>query len=100
MFLGYFAECSEFSYAGIGEHDIDSSLGSHGLVETIKVGQFSNVSPNARDIAANCFYGLVELLLATAGDKDIGTLFYKQLRRSQSYPGCATGYYCYFPLQL
>jgi hypothetical protein len=29
---------------------------------------------NTRDIAADCLHGLAKLLLATAGDEDIGTL--------------------------
>src|ERR1700739_4019217 len=100
MLLGDFAERSKFSNAGIGEHDIDSSLGCNGLVETIEVGQFRNVPLNAGYIAANCFHGLVELLLATAHDEDVGALFYEELCGSQSYPGCATGNDCHFPLQF
>jgi hypothetical protein len=65
------------------------------------VRQFGNVSLNARDITANCcFHGLVVFLLTTARDEDIGALLYEELCGSQSYPGCATRYYCHFTLQL
>ena len=42
-----------------------------GLVETIKVGQFGNVSLNASNVAADCLHGLVKFLLATARDEDV-----------------------------
>src|SRR5882757_3295168 len=100
MLFGDFAEGSKFSDAGIGEHDIDSPLGRDDLVETIKVGQFGNVSLNASNVAANCFHSLVELLLTTARDEDVGSFFYKELCCSQPYPGCATGNDCHFSLQL
>src|ERR1700691_3858293 len=100
MLLGDFAEWSKFSDAGIGKHDIDSSLGRNGFVETIEVGQFRNVSLNASNIAANCFQGLVKLLLATTRDEDVGALFYKELRCSQPYPGRASSNHCYFALKL
>src|SRR5579859_133254 len=100
MLLGDFAEGSKFSDAGIGENHIDSPFGCGGLVEAIKIGQFRNVSLNASDVAANCFHGLIELLLTAARDEDIGAFFYEELRRSQPYPGCATGNDCHFSLQL
>jgi len=34
-----------------------------------------NVSLNSRNVGADCTHGLVEFLLAAAGDEDIGTLF-------------------------
>src|SRR6202167_5446635 len=99
MLLRDFAEGSKFSDAGIGENDIDSPLGRDGLVETIKVGQFRNVSLNASNVAANCSDCLVELLLTTAGDEDVGALLYEELRGSQPYPCCTTGNNCHFSLQ-
>src|SRR6202140_386002 len=75
MLFGDGPEGNKFANAGVGENNIDSPLPfRHGLVETIKVGQIGNVSLNARDIAADCFYGLVEFLLVTARDEDIRTL--------------------------
>src|SRR5277367_3942646 len=100
MLLGDFAKGSKFSDACIGENHIDSPLGRDGLVETIKVGQFRDVSLNASNVAANCFHSLVELLLAAARDEDGGALFYEELSGRQSYPGRAPSYDCYFSLQL
>src|ERR1700722_7384724 len=100
MLLCDFAEGSKFSDAGIGENNINPPLGRDGLVETIKVGQFRNVSLNASSVAANRFHGLVKLLSTTARDEDVGTLFYEELCASQPYPGRATSNHRYFPLQL
>jgi hypothetical protein len=55
-------------------------------LQTIKVGQSSNVSLNAGYVAADCLHGLVELLLATASDENVGTLLDEQLCRRQPYP--------------
>jgi hypothetical protein len=95
--IGDFAKGSEFSVTCIGENDIDSHLGRDGFVETIKVPPFGNVPLNASDIAASCFYGLVELLLTTACDEDIGALFYEELSGGQSYRGRTSSNHCYFP---
>src|SRR6202051_67832 len=100
MLLSDFAEGSKFSKAGIGKNHIDSPLGSDGLVETIKVGQFGNVSLNASHVAANCFHGLVEFLLATARDEDGGALLDEELCGSQPAPGRAPRNHCSFTLQL
>src|SRR5258708_1864384 len=92
MLFGDGPEGNKFANAGIGENNIDSPLHlSDGLIETIKVGQFGNVSLNARNVAADCLYGLVEFLLAAARDEDIGALFDEKLCRSQSNPFCAAG---------
>src|SRR6266849_9469141 len=75
MLFGDCPEGNKFANASVGENNIDSPLYLRdGLVETIKVVQFGNVSLNARNVAADCLYGLVEFLLATARDKDICTL--------------------------
>src|SRR5216683_5042437 len=90
MLFGDCPKGNKFANTGVGENDIDSPLHlSDGLVETIKVGQFGNVSLNARNIGANCLRGRVELLLATAGDEDIGTLPHEEFCRSQPNPFCA-----------
>jgi len=51
----------EFSDTGVSQNDIDSSLRLDSLVETIKVGQFGNISLNADNIAADRLHGLIEL---------------------------------------
>jgi hypothetical protein len=66
---------NKFANTRVGENNIDSPLlFSDGLVETIKVGQFGNVSLNAGNVAADCFYGLIEFLVPAAGDEDISAL--------------------------
>src|SRR6266852_2955522 len=91
---------SKFSNAGVSENDIEPPLHPDGLIETIKVGQFGNVSLNASHVAADCLHGFVKLILATACDEDIGALFDKELCRSQPYPRRAAGDDCHFSLQL
>ena len=44
-----------------------------------------------------CAIGLVELLLTTACDEDIGALFYEELSGGQSYRGRTSSNHCYFP---
>ncbi len=45
----------KFANAGVGENNIDSPLHlGDGLVETIEVGQFGNVSLNSRNVGADC----------------------------------------------
>src|ERR1700731_3627928 len=100
MLLRDLSQGSKFGDAGVGENDIDSPLRLDGLIETIKVGQFGNVSLNASNVAADRRYGLVEFLLTTARDEDIGTLFHEELCCSQPYPGGATSNHCYLSLQL
>src|ERR1700674_908535 len=80
---------NKFANAGVGENNIDSPLHlGDGLVKTIKVSQFGNVSLNSRNVGADCLHGLVEFLLPTARDEDIGALFHEKLCRSQSDPFC------------
>src|SRR6267154_6909400 len=87
MLFGDCPKGNKFANAGVGENNIDSPLRlSDGLVKTIKIGQFGNVSLDARDVAPDCLHGLVEFLLAAARDEDISTLFDKKLCRSQSNP--------------
>jgi len=61
MLLSEACQGSEFASAGIGDQDIDLSLRLHGLVQSIEVLQFGDVSPNARNLAADRLYGFVEL---------------------------------------
>src|SRR4030088_739703 len=101
MLFGDDPKRNKFANAGIGENNIDSLLHpSDGLVETIKVGQFGNISLNATNVPADCLHGLVEFLLAAARDEDVGTLFDEKVCRSQPNPFRAPGDDCYFPLQL
>ncbi len=83
MLFGDRPKGNKFGNAGVGENNIDSAfhLGNR-LVKTIKVSEFGNVALNARHIAADCLHGLVEFLLAAAGNEDIGTLFDEKFCRS------------------
>jgi hypothetical protein len=60
----------------------------------------SNVSLNARNVSTDGLNGLIEFLLTTAGNVDVGTLFDEEPCCKQPYPGCATGNHCYSSLQL
>src|ERR1700688_1944047 len=91
MLFGDGSEGNKFANAGVGENNIESPLHLRdSLVETIKVGQFGNVSLNAKNVAADRLYGLVEFLLATPCDENKGTLFGEQLCRSQPNPFVTT----------
>src|ERR1700731_299560 len=93
MFFGDGAKGNKFGNTRVGENNIESPLYlSHGLVKTIKVGQFGNVSLNSRNVSANGLHGLVEFLLSAAGDEDVGTLFDEKLCGSQPNPFGAAGY--------
>src|ERR1700719_1904474 len=92
MLFGDGPKGNKFANTSVGENNIDSPLHlGDGLVKTIKVGQFGNVSLNARNVAADCLHGLVKFLRATASDEDIGTLFDEKLCRSQPNPFCPAG---------
>src|SRR5712691_1202834 len=101
MFFGDGTNGHKFANAGVRENNIDSSFYlCNSLVETIKVGQFGNVSLNARNVATDCLHGLVELLLAPTRDEDVGTLVDEEFCRSQPNPFRAPGDDGYFALQL
>src|SRR5258706_8990149 len=92
MLFGDGPKRNEFANPSVGENDVESPLHlSDGLVETIKVGQRGNVASNTRNIAPDCFDGLVEFLLTTTRDEDIGALSDEELCRSQSNPFCSAG---------
>src|ERR1700730_8937825 len=92
MLFGDSPKGDKFANTSVGANDIDSTLHlGDGLVKTIKVGQFGNVSLNAGNVGVDCLYGLVKFLRATARDEDIGALFDEKLCRSQSNPFCAAG---------
>src|SRR4029077_5358215 len=92
MLFGDGPKGNKFANAGVGENNIDSPLHlSDGLVETIEVGQFGNVSLNTRNVAADCLHSLVEFLLATACDENIRTLLGEELGRGQPNPFGAAG---------
>src|SRR3984893_859586 len=95
MLFGDGPKGNKFANAGVGENNIDSPLHLRdGLVETIKVGRIGNVSLNARNVAADCLYGLIEFLLATARDEDVGGLFAEKFCRSHPNPVGAPCYEC------
>src|SRR5258708_30143028 len=90
MLFGDGAKGNKFASTGVGENNIDLPLRlSDGLVKTIKVSQFGNVSLHARDVAPDRLHGIVEFFLPTARDEDIGTLFDEELCRGQPNPFCA-----------
>src|SRR6266436_8008754 len=91
MLLSDFLERGKFRDAGIGEDDVKFPLCFDGLIKTIEVGQFGNVSLNASNVAADRLYGGVELFLTAARDEDARPLFDEQLRRSEAYSCGATG---------
>src|SRR5216683_7751474 len=92
MLFGDGPKGNKFANTGVGENNIYSPLHLRDrLVKTIEVSQLGNISLNARNVAADCLYGLVEFLLAAARDEDIGTLLDEKLCRSQSNPFCAAG---------
>src|ERR1700719_1638277 len=76
----------KFSETGVSKNNIDSSLRLDSLVEAIKVGQFSNISLNAGNIAADCLHGLIEFLLTTARDEDVSTFSDEELAAANSIP--------------
>src|ERR1700675_3102390 len=92
MLFGDGPKGNKFCNTSVGENYIESPLNlRYGLVKTIKVSQLGNVSLNSRNVGADGPHGFVELLLATAGDEDIGTLLDEKLCRSQSNSFCAAG---------
>src|ERR1700686_4841331 len=92
MLFGDGPKGNKFANAGVGENNIDSPLHLRdGLVKTIKVSRLGDVSLNSRNVGADCLHGLVEFLLATARDEDIGALFDEKLCRSQPNPFCSAG---------
>src|ERR1700686_159461 len=94
------SEGSELSNPGVGEKDIDSPLPLHGLIESVKIGQFGNVALNAGNVAADCLHGLIKFLLATARDEDVGPLSDEEFCRSKPYTRRTAGDDCRFSFQL
>src|ERR1700756_5364252 len=91
MLFGDGCQGNKFGNAGIGENNVDSPLQARdGLVKTIKVSRFRNVSLNARDVGADSLHRFIEFLLAAAGDEHIGALFDEKLRGCQTNPLCPT----------
>src|ERR1700720_3306096 len=94
MLFGDGSKGNKFANTGVGENNIDLPLRlSDGLVKTIKVGQFGNVSLHARDVATDRLHGRVEFCLPSARDEDIVALFDEKLCRSQPKPCRAPGGY-------
>src|SRR5882757_3367295 len=92
MLLRNASQGSKLANSGVRENNIDSPLQiGDGFVETIEVGHLGNVSLNAKNVAADCLYGLIEFLLATAGNENISALFDEKLCRGQSNPFCSAG---------
>src|ERR1700721_2748081 len=100
MLLREGCQGSEFADAGIGDQDIDLSLGLHGLVESIEVRQFGDVPANTCNVAADRLHGLVELLLAATRYEDVGAFVDEALRRGETYSRGAAGNHGEVSLQL
>src|SRR6267154_148932 len=100
MLLREGCQGSEFADAGIGNQDIDLSLRPHGLVESIEVRQFGDVSPNACNLAADRLDGFVQFLLAAARYEDIRAFIDEPLRRGETYSRGASGNHGHPSLQL
>src|SRR5260370_35562403 len=93
MLLGDGAKGNKFANAGVGENDVDSPLlFRDGLVKTIKVGEFGNGAPHARNVAADCLYGLVEFLLAAARPEDMGAPLHAEVSVRQAKSSRAPGH--------
>src|SRR5580704_1718838 len=90
----------KFSETGVSKNDVDSSFRFDGFVETIKVGQFGNISLNAGDIPADFLHRLIELLLTAARDEDVSAFSDEQLRGGKPYPGRTPGDNCHLSLQF
>src|SRR2546429_9339045 len=86
MLFRYLSQRSKPTDTGVSEKNIDSPIRLDDFVETINVGEFGNVSLNACNVLADCLHGLVEFLLATACDEDVGTFVNKQLSCREPIP--------------
>jgi len=92
MFFGDGAKGNKFGNTSVGENNVDSPLYlGDGLVKTIKVSQFGNVSLNSRNVGADGLHGLIEFLLAATGDEDVGALSREKFCGSQPNPFGAAG---------
>src|SRR5258708_1035524 len=92
MLFGDGPKGNKFANAGIGENNVHSFLHLRdGRVKTIKVGQFGNTPLNARNVSADYLHRLVQFLLTTARDEDIGSLFDEKLCRRQPNTFCSAG---------
>src|SRR6478752_3572791 len=100
MLLGEARQGSEFARAGISDQNINLSLRFHGLVESIEVLQFGDVTPNACNIAADRLHGIVEFLLAAARYEDVGTFIDEPLRCGETNSRGASGNHGHLSLQL
>src|SRR5271163_1628856 len=91
MLFGDGPKGNKFANASVSKNNIESPLHlGNGLVKTIKVREFGDVTLNARDISADCLHGLVEFFLTAARDEDISTLCDEKFCRSQSNSFCAS----------
>src|ERR1700733_12637448 len=92
MLFGDGTKRNKFAHAGVGENNIDLALLlSDGLVKTVKVCRFGNVSLHASNVAPDRLHGLVEFLPPTARDENVGALFDEKLCCRESNPFGAAG---------
>jgi len=92
---------NKFAYPSMSENNIDSP-GHFGdsLVQAIEVSRLSHVALNARNVGSDCLHRLVEFLLTSARDEDMGALLDEKLCRGQTNPLRASSNHCYFSFQL
>ncbi len=80
VLFGDLFERGGLTLAGAGKEDVDPALFAlDGLVEAVEVGEIAGIALYAGDVLADELHGLIELLLATSGDEDVGALFNEEL---------------------
>src|SRR5882672_5149075 len=79
---------------------IDAALRLDALVETIEVRELRDVTLNPRDVTADGSYSLCKLLLAPAGNEDVGTFTGEELCRGDADTLGTSGDDSHFPLQF
>jgi hypothetical protein len=75
-------EFCELALSGAGEEDVDLALlALNRIVETVEIIQVGGVALHAGDVFADELHGLIELVLAAAGDEDVRSLFDEEFWR-------------------
>lgn len=90
--LGDLAERGGLAPACAGPQHVEASLlPLDGVVQAVQVVQVGGVALDAGDVAADLLHGLVQGVLAAAGDEDVRSLLDEQLRACQRHAGGAAG---------
>src|SRR6185312_13326421 len=99
--LGDLAERGGLAPARAGPQHVDAApLPLDGVVQAVKVVQVGGVALDAGDVAADLLHGLVQGVLAAAGDEDVRSLLDEQLRAGQRHAGGAAGDDRYLAVKL